>query len=124
MSAAGNVWSITRSTFDGSYSLSILISFRERIASGPVLSCAIARSTLTTAMSPAIDNLAEEDLSLWLLVFWLEWLLFMFIAFSANVIESSFNILVAVPLCDEVNDQVFIVIIIINPNELYLFPRL
>src|SRR5918998_2502664 len=63
-SAAGKVWSITRSTFDGSYSLSILISLRERIASGPVLSCAIARSTLTTAMSPAIDDL--EEVWLWL----------------------------------------------------------
>ena len=73
-----------------------------------VLSCAIATSTLTTVMSPAIDKLDED----WLRLIFRDddCLLFMLIAFSANVIESSFNILVAVSICDEVNDDVFIII--------------
>jgi hypothetical protein len=59
-------------------------------------------------MSSAIGKLDED----WLRLIFRDddCLLFMLIAFSANVIESSFNILVAVSICDEVNDDVFIII--------------
>jgi hypothetical protein len=74
------VWSITNKTFEGSYIVSIPISLRERIAKGPVLSCAIARSTFTVAILPVILSVLKFFFS-----YLFSTILIMFINFSAKV---------------------------------------